>query len=58
MKVRKKQTLYAKYYPNFDAFKVVIQEALDKTNTTFKPKLDTLLAWNFQSFQNAKKLSV
>ena len=54
----KKQTLYAKYYPNFDEFKFAIQDCLDKTNTSFKSKLDTLLSWNFQSFENVKKLTV
>jgi len=54
----KKQTLYAKYYPNFDDFKFAIQDCLHKTNSSFKSKLDTLLSWNFQSFENVKKLTV
>ena len=50
----KKQCLYAKYYPDFDHFKQAIQKTLAKTNTEFKDQIDSLLAWNFQSFEKVK----
>jgi len=48
----KKECLYARYYPSFDAFKNAISTCLAQTQGQHKAKLATLLSLNFQSFDN------
>jgi transposase len=48
----KKKCLYAKYYPTFDAFTASIESCLAQTKTTHRTELNSLLALNFQSFEN------
>lgn len=50
----KKKVLYSKYYENFSLFKSAISNCLDKTHTTYKDELDTLLALNFQRFNKSQ----
>lgn len=50
----KKTCLNATYYESFDAFKTAIKNCLSQTHTSHKPALDTLLAHNFQTFDNSK----
>jgi transposase len=50
--------LYSKYYEDFATFKHAITECLDKANTDHKESLDSLLAWNFQSFKKVNILTV
>ncbi len=50
----RKECLYAKYYPKFDGFKQALTECLQNAHTKHRDELETLLAWNFQSFENVK----
>jgi len=50
----KKQCLYSKYYPDFEAFRTSISECLAETETTHKGALDSLLTLKFQSFAHLK----
>ena len=52
-KFLKKQCLYAKYYPDFQTFTSAINACLQQTQTTHRKTLDSLLALNFQSFDDA-----
>ena len=47
----KKQCLYAKYHPDFDALKTAITQCLDQTHTVHKQALDSLLTLRFQTFE-------
>lgn len=51
----KKQCLYGKYYPTFDAFTTSIQMCLSQTQTTHYKALQTLLTLNFQTFKMCKE---
>jgi len=51
----KKQCLYGKYYPTFDAFTNSIQACLSQTQTTHFKALQSLLAFNFQTFEISKE---
>lgn len=53
----KKQCLYSKYYAEFSCFKNAIVECLQKTNTTYKEQLDSLLTLRFQTFKKSQFLS-
>lgn len=48
----KKEVLYNKHYQNYDKFCHAITDCLSQTHSTHKPALDTLLAPEFQTFQN------
>lgn len=50
----KKECLYAKYYENFADFKRAIEMCIETANTEHKDKLETLLSWNFQSFEKVQ----
>lgn len=50
----KKQCLYSVYYADFHAFKFAITQWLDHTH---KDELDSLLALNFQTFDNTNSFS-
>jgi transposase len=47
----KKKALYSKYYPDFAHFKSAITDCLNKTHTTYKQELDSLLTLKFQAFR-------
>jgi transposase len=53
----KKQCLYSKYYSEFKRFKNAIMECLQKTNSTYKEQLDSLLTLHFQVFKKSQFLS-
>ena len=50
----KKQCLYGKYYPEFDDFTNSIQTCLSQTQTIHFTALQSLLAFNFQTFETCK----
>ena len=50
----KKQCLYSKYYPEFAVFKNAIIDCLQKTHSTYKQELDSLLTLNFQTFKESQ----
>jgi len=50
----KKTCLYGKYHTDFNAFKTAIDACIIDSATKDKKKLDSLLAMNFQSFENAQ----
>lgn len=50
----RKECLYSKYYPKFDGFKQALTECIENAHTKHRDKLETLLAWNFQSFEKVK----
>lgn len=51
----KRQCLYGKYYSTFDAFTNSIQTCLSQTQTTHFKALQSLLAFNFQTFEICKE---
>jgi transposase len=52
----KKQCLYTKYYPTFEAFKGAILRVLETANVEHKKALDSLLSLKFQSFRKVNVL--
>ena len=50
----KKKCLNSKYYSDFASFTKSITEVLSETNGCFKKELDSLLAFNFQSFKKSQ----
>jgi transposase len=50
----RKECLYSKYYPKFDGFKQVIADCIQTAHTKHKNNLETLLSWNFQSFEKVQ----
>jgi transposase len=50
----RKECLYSKYYPKFDGFKQALADCIQNAPTKHRDELDTLLAWNFQSFEKVK----
>ena len=54
----KKQCLYSKYYSDFLTFKEAISDCLNKTHTTHKKKLDSLLTLKFQTFKKSQFMAV
>ena len=53
----KKECLYSRYHENFTAFSQVIDACLAQTHTTHKKSLDSLLALNFQTFEESAIIS-
>lgn len=53
----KKECLYSKYYETFADFSLAINQCLDQTHTTYKTQLDSLLALNFQTFNESSIVS-
>ena len=53
----KKQCLYSEYYADFAAFKTAIQQCLAQTHECHKPDLDTLLTFNFQTFEETQSMA-
>ena len=54
----KKKCLWSKYYDDFSKFKGAIIDCLNRTSTTYKKVLESLLTLNFQSFKNAQVVTV
>ncbi len=52
----KKECLYSVYYENFTLFKKAIMKCLEKTHTTHKKELDSLLTWKFQTFEKSNTM--
>ena len=50
----RKECLYSKYYPKFEGFKQALTECIQNAHTHHRDELETLLAWNFQSFEKVK----
>jgi transposase len=48
----KKKALYSEYYKEFAAFKQGIHDCFAKMETEYKEELESLLALNFQTFEN------
>lgn len=53
----KKQCLYSEYYADFAAFKTAILQCLAQTHQRHKTDLDTLLTFNFQTFEEAQSMA-
>ena len=47
----RKECLYSKYYAQFDGFKQALTDCIQNAHANHRPELETLLAWNFQSFE-------
>ncbi len=50
----RKECLYSKYSSKFDGFKQALTECIQNAHTKHRDELETLLAWNFQSFEKVK----
>lgn len=50
----RQECLYSKYYPKFDGFKQAIADCIQTAHTKHRDELETLLAWNFQSFEKVQ----
>ena len=50
----RKECLYSKYYPKFDGFKQALADCIQNAHLNHRDKLETLLTWNFQSFEKVK----
>jgi transposase len=50
----RKECLYSKYYAKFDGFKQALTDCIQNAHANHRPELETLLAWNFQSFAKVK----
>jgi len=54
----KKQCLYSRYYAEFHSFRNAITECLQKTHSTYKSQLDSLLTLEFQTFKKSQFVSL
>ena len=54
----KKECLYSVYYPTFTEFRETIDSFIQTAHIKHKAELDTLLSWNFQSFEKVQNLPV
>lgn len=54
----KKQCLYSRYYAEFQSFKNAITDCLQKTHSTYKAQLDSLLTLEFQTFKKSQFVSL
>jgi transposase len=50
--------LYSKFYPDFTQFKRAIQRCITFAPYEYGDELESWMAWNFQSFQKVKILTV
>ena len=50
----KKQCLYSQYYSEFCSFRSAITVCLQKTHSTYKQQLDSLLTLEFQTFKKSQ----
>jgi len=53
----KKQCLYSRYYAEFQTFSSAIIDCLQKTHSTYKQQLDSLLTLEFQTFKKSQFVS-
>jgi transposase len=54
----RKQCLYSHYYATFAEFRFALESCLTTLHRERRLELETLLAWNFQSFRDVHSLSV
>jgi len=54
----KKQCLYSRYYAEFQTFSSAIIDCLQKTHSTYKQQLDSLLTLEFQTFKKSQFVSL
>ena len=50
----KKECLYSKYYSEFISFKNAIVDCLEKTHSSYKQTLNSLLTLKFQTFKESQ----
>lgn len=50
----RKECLYSKYYPKFEGFKQALVDCIQGAYSNHQAELDSLLSWNFQSFEKVK----
>ena len=53
----KRKSVYGKYHPNFAAFKAAIEDTLSQLTTTYAGPLASLMALNFQEFDDVSLLA-
>lgn len=54
----RKECLYSRYYATFPEFRVTLERCLTTAHQERRIELETLLAWNFQSFHDVQTLPV
>lgn len=52
----RKRCLYSRYYASFAEFRDAIEHCLTNAHRDHRPELETLLSWQFQSFENVQLL--
>ena len=53
----KRKSVYAKYHPNFAAFRAAIEETLNRVPTTYVEDLKSLMTLRFQTFEDVSLLA-
>ncbi len=53
----KRKSVYGPYHPNFAAFKAAIEDTLSQLGTTYADPLASLMALNFQEFDDVSLLA-
>jgi transposase len=53
----KRSTLYGRYHPNFADFQAAIQNTIDQLDTSYAPRLTSLMTLNFQEFKNVSLIA-
>ena len=53
----KRDTLRGRYYADFAAFRTAITACLTQLSTTHRPRLESLMTLNFQTFENASVMA-
>jgi transposase len=54
----RKESLYSHYYATFPEFRLALEQCLATAHRDHRLELETLLAWNFQSFRDVQILPV
>ena len=54
----RKECLYSHYYATFPEFRAALETCLATAHREHRIELETLLAWNFQSFRSVQTLPV
>jgi transposase len=54
----RKECLYSQYYATFPEFRAALETCLTTAQREHRSELETLLAWNFQSFRSVQTLPV
>ena len=54
----RKECLYSQYYATFPEFRAALETCLITAQREHRIELETLLAWNFQSFRSVQTLPV